>query len=277
MKFGIKSITAAGFVIFSIANANALPLTRAQINQCQPHGGERNAEADLAACNAVIDSGLWRGAILKIFIFNRGTLLAGKGNFDLALKDFDKAIRLDRNFSMAYVGRGEIQRAKGNLDAAVKEFDQAIESDPNNALGYQHRAAAMELKGNFDQALKDYGSTIKLNPGNAEIYNSRCWLRATTGTNLKGALEDCNNSLRLKSDEASTLDSRGLVNTRLGLYEKAVADYSAALKLKETAGALYGRGLAKILGGDKEGGDIDIAKALKIDANVEKEYSTYGL
>ncbi|WP_368886520.1 tetratricopeptide repeat protein, partial [Escherichia coli] len=50
---------------------------------------------------------------MKIFIFNRGTLLAGKGNFDLALKDFDKAIRLDRNFSMAYVGRGEIQRAKG--------------------------------------------------------------------------------------------------------------------------------------------------------------------
>ena len=50
-----------------------------------------------------------------------------------------------------------------------------------------------------------------LDPNNARYFNSRCWNRALAGQDLAKALDDCNESLRLKPNDANVLNSRGLV------------------------------------------------------------------
>ena len=52
---------------------------------------------------------------------------------------------------------------------------------------------------------------------------------------------------------------------RLGDFAKSIADFDAGLKLApKIAGALYGRGLAKLKKGDAAAGEADIAAAKAI-------------
>jgi len=70
----------------------------------------------------------------------------------------------------------------------------------------------------------------------------------------------------LRPNNADTLDSRGFAYLRLGAFDKAIADFDAALRLNPgLANSLYGRGVAKIKKGEQTSGNTDLvaAKAIK--------------
>jgi len=108
------------------------------------------------------------------------------------------------------------------------------------------------------------------------LWNGRCWTKAIIGE-LQAALADCNEALRLDPNVGLTLDSRGLIYLKLGLWELAIDDYSSALRFDpKLASALYGRGFAKLKNGDKTG-EVDIAAAKAIEATIEGEFARYGV
>ena len=60
--------------------------------------------------------------------------------------------------------------------------------------------------------------------------------------------------------------------------ERAIADYDAVLRAApKNAGALYGRGIAKLRKGDKEGGEADIAAANTLNAEIAKAFAKLGV
>ena len=87
-----------------------------------------------------------------------------------------------------------------------------------------------------------------------------------------------NEALRLRPNYADALDSRGLINLKLGQYDRALADYDAALRAKpKLASALYGRGKAKLMKGNFKGGTADIQAAIIINPNIPEEFARFGL
>lgn len=138
------------------------------------------------------------------------------------------------------------------------------------------RAAAEEARGDYARAAGDYGLAIKLSPKNALLWNGRCWDRALAGQ-LDGALEDCDQSLRLQR-LAPTLDSRGLVLLKMKRYDESIASYDAALALDpKLPYSLYGRGLGRAAKGDKAGSDADIRAAEQLSPLIGNEFRKYGL
>ena len=103
-------------------------------------------------------------------------------------------------------------------------------------------------------------------------------LRAGWGQQLDLALADCQAALKTDPASAAFLDSRGLVNLRLGKLDAAVADYDAALKTSpRLATSLYGRGLAKLKKGDGSGGRADLAAARALHPDVVETFDRFGL
>jgi tetratricopeptide (TPR) repeat protein len=102
----------------------------------------------------------------------------------------------------------------------------------------------------------------------------RCTLAAIG--DLLPALEDCDQALRLSPGRADALDSRGLVNLKLGKTSDAIRDYSEALaKDPRSASSLFGRGIAtKRSGAD---GSLDLSMAKSIDPGIVKEFAGYGV
>jgi len=101
--------------------------------------------------------------------------------------------------------------------------------------------------------------------------------RAIVG-DVQGALDDCNEAIRLQPKAVAAFDSRGFAYLKSGQWDLAISDFNAALRLDpKLPSALYGRGFAKQKKGDAAGGKSDIAAAQAIKQDIAAEYAGYGL
>ena len=175
--------------------------------------------------------------------------------------------------------------AKGDHDRAIADFSEAIRLDPQNAAAYRNRGLGYDNKGERDRAIADFDQAIRIDPKYADAYNGRCWARAVIGHDLAQALVDCNEALRLRPDDAVALNSRGLVQLKLGAFDRAIADYGAAFAKHDDlpygrvvgADSLYGRGVAKLRSGDRAAGEADMAAAKAIQGDLATVYAGYGV
>jgi tetratricopeptide (TPR) repeat protein len=69
-----------------------------------------------------------------MYVNNRGIVYSDMGDIDQAMANFEKAIELDPEFTLAHYNRGLAYGKIGNLDQAIIEFDRAIEQDPNDVV-----------------------------------------------------------------------------------------------------------------------------------------------
>jgi tetratricopeptide (TPR) repeat protein len=173
-------------------------------------------------------------------------------------------------------GGTNLSRAEPPADPAVAELDRVISANPNDVAAIDRRGRLLAFHGRYSSAIKDFDNVIRLRP-DAEAFNNRCWVRAIIG-DLQSALNDCNAALQLHPSYADAFDSRAMVNLKSGQPGKAVADYDAALRIDPNrANSLFGRGLAKIKIDNVAGGNLDLAKAKSIQANIAEEFASYGI
>ena len=155
------------------------------------------------------------------------------GEFDLAIQDFDQAIRLDPEFTLAYYSRGRAYYFKDNIDHAIQDFDQVIRLDPGYVDVYKDRGWIYHEKGNDDHAIQDFGQAIRHDPGNAYAYDSLVWLRATGPRHLRDGEE----AVRL-AEKALALEDRPLYRNTLaeayveaGNVAAAIREYEAVMRM----------------------------------------------
>lgn len=213
--------------------------------------------------------------------YNRGVARLQKGESAGALADFDHALKLDPKDEFAVAGRAKIHLEKGDEAGARKTFDEVIRTS-SDATGAIVRAAfTFEDSGRLTTASAYYDRLAEKAPGGAkwaQELNERCWSRAISGERLEYALVECNAALKLTPAVSQILDSRGLVELRLGRYGDARRDYDAALASRpDQASSLYGRGIAQAHAGRKGDGDADIAKAVKIDPDIAATFARWDV
>jgi tetratricopeptide (TPR) repeat protein len=93
--------------------------------------------------------------------FKLGNTYHGLGDYQQAIKDFDRAIELDPKLAEAYWGRGNTYHALGDYQQAIKDFDRAIELDPRFAEAYRCRGKTYNELGNRQQAIEDWKAAAK--------------------------------------------------------------------------------------------------------------------
>src|SRR5579871_880885 len=173
-------------------------------------------------------------------------------------------------------GEAKLPPAEAPVDPAIAALNRAIAANPNDVAALARRGQIFAVRGNYGSAIRDFDEVIRLRSQDAEAFNNRCWARAVIG-DLQAALNDCNTALQLSPRYADAFDSRGMINLKSGQLVKAIADYDAALRINpKLASSLYGRGIAKIKNNDPRG-NLDIAEAKSIRANIAEEFAGYGI
>ncbi len=170
-----------------------------------------------------------------------------------AIPDFDRAIYLAPDFSLAYCLRGQAYRKMGNYYRAISETTKAIGLKPDYALAYFDRARAQYEANSLDLALADLGKAVNLDPElegpassvYAEIYESQaniCLAAQRWGEAIAklekaiAALEkaspfDKSHVERLNSLRAKAYGERGFARAKHGEFPEAVRDLNTALDL----------------------------------------------
>jgi tetratricopeptide (TPR) repeat protein len=59
---------------------------------------------------------------------NRGAAWFYRAEFDQAVADYERAIRINPRLAQAYLGRGAARNAQGDRDGAMRDYDRALKS-----------------------------------------------------------------------------------------------------------------------------------------------------
>ena len=235
-----------------------------------------SAEPQIAGCTALIKSNEKDPQVLAIAYNNRGNAYTSKGEYELAIQDYNESIKLNPNYAKPLNNRGVAYQKNGQHDLALKDFDSAIDIDPNYADAFANRAEFYQKSGDYTAALKNYDKAIQLQPTLGVMWNERCWTHALIG-DLQAALNDCNEAIRLAPNTAAPFDSRGFTYLKLERWDLAIADFNSALRFDpKLPNSLFGRGFAKLKKGDP-GGKADIRAANTIEPNIAEQFDRYGL
>ncbi|MBV9387331.1 MAG: tetratricopeptide repeat protein [Chroococcidiopsidaceae cyanobacterium CP_BM_ER_R8_30] len=162
------------------------------------------------------------------------------GDYEGAIDNFTRALRLNPNDTKAYMNRGNayygVAQNSGDPDKeyrlALTDFNQALRLDPKNAEAYFKRGLILyeiaqysqDSDQDFRKAIDDFNQTLRLNPSNAEAYvkrgNARYKLAQFNGSDqgYKDAIEDFNKALNLDPQNAEAYIKRGLVRSEIARY-----------------------------------------------------------
>lgn len=118
------------------------------------------------------------------------------GDYDLAIAEYNEAIRLKPDFVAPHANLGTIYVCRGEWKKAIAKFSEALQLKPDDFSFYYIRANIYYRIGDYDEALTDYSAAIRLAPHSAGAFINR-----------------------------------GLTYDRQGNHDKAVADYNQAIRL----------------------------------------------
>jgi tetratricopeptide (TPR) repeat protein len=118
----------------------------------------------------------------------------------------------------------------GQFEAAVKAYDRAISLDPSISSFHTNKAGALHGLNREELALKSVDEAIRLDPATPNAHIIRVAILATQGK-YKAALEAIDTSLRQNSSDANAHRLKGEVLELLGLNEDALREIDEAILL----------------------------------------------
>ena len=148
--------------------------------------GHESQDLVIEGCSEIIEEGQQAPAILSLAHNNRGVAYKVKGEYDLALKDYDQAIQLNPNAASHYNNRGIIYRLKHDYDRAIADYDEAIWLKSDYVAAFYNRALTYADKGDYGRALSDFEVVLKFNPKSALALYARGWMLLKKGDSEAG-------------------------------------------------------------------------------------------
>ncbi len=185
--------------------------------------------------------------------YNRGLGKAEIIDFQGAIEDFNGAIRLNPNHTDAYYNRGLAKYGLGDYEGAILDFNETIRLNPN------HRDACDRCKLLKDKQNKELRRKVDLTLANASLKNKL--------GDYQGAIEDVNETIRLKNDHPYPYYQRGYAKNKLGDYQGAIEDINEAIRLSlDHSYVYYERGCAKYELGNYQEAIKDFNKAIRLNS-----------
>jgi tetratricopeptide (TPR) repeat protein len=77
------------------------------------------------------------------------------------------------NSVQAYLERGIVYSEQGKHELAIADFNQALKIDPDNVYAYGIRGASYAAQGKYELAIADFNQVIKIDPDNVYAYGIR--------------------------------------------------------------------------------------------------------
>jgi tetratricopeptide (TPR) repeat protein len=155
---------------------------------------------------------------------NRGILYFTIGQYKNALKDYDEAQRLNPKFADAYYNRGILYLEINQLDAAISDFTTAINIDPDMADYFNNRGVAFRSKGQYDKSFADFDQAIKINKNFSIAYTNRGSIY-NIFKQYELAIHDLTKAIDINPGYQDAYFNRAISLTGMGKYDDAITDY----------------------------------------------------
>jgi tetratricopeptide (TPR) repeat protein len=149
----------------------------------------------------------------------------------------------------AFFDRGVIQFTLGEYQKALKYLTQAIELRPTYSGAYLERGATHAKLGDFKSSIADQNSAIEINSNWEDRNISSAYfergfsyydlaLQENHTENMRAAIEDWSESIRLRPNSSPTYYNRALAYVALDENEEAIQDYTKSIQVNRDWGTI---------------------------------------
>jgi len=178
-----------------------------------------------------------------------------------ALKELDKAIKLNPKDDISYNQRGIINTELGKFNEAIEDFTKVIALKPESFTAYHNRANVKIQMKDYTGAIADLNTALKINPKSSREYYSRA--EAKFGMNdFKGAINDLNTNIRFDDKNVKSYSMRGTAKYNTEDYKGAIEDFNQSINLNPKDSSTYfKRALSKMQAGQMESALKDLKDA----------------
>lgn len=127
---------------------------------------------------------------------------------------------------------GRIYESQGKTDLAVQQYEAAVKADPKTVTFLLLLGDISFRTGNYDAAESAYKKAIVLQPENGDIYNNLSWVYLKQDRNLEQAHELTQKALiATPTHRGYYLDTLGVVFLKLNRIEDAIIALREAVVL----------------------------------------------
>jgi len=153
--------------------------------------------------------------------------------YDLALADYNAALRLDPKNAEATSNRGWVFYQQGDHDTALAEFDDALKLDERFVYGLWGRGTIYRERSEYEPAIQNFTQALRFTTDTkdlAELYNER-GNTYYQQEDYEAALDDYDRAIDKKNDVAVYHGNRGDALGELGRFDEAFAALDQAIAL----------------------------------------------
>ncbi|CAN5442874.1 hypothetical protein BH10BAC4_BH10BAC4_22760 [soil metagenome] len=203
------------------------------------------------------------------YLINRGSARLDKNDKAGAKADFENALKLEPDNSLAIHNLATLKAAAGEKESSELLLSEAIERNKNLPYPRADRAFQRMQKNDLAGALEDYNEVVKLEPRDYENYLNRGLVKEKM-KDLQGALVDFSKAIELNDKDERSWLSRGNIMSKLARWKDAIEDYSVAIAHNPNYGlAFYNRAVANQHSGKLKEACDDLNKAIKFEVKVD--------
>lgn len=145
------------------------------------------------------------------------------------IKHYTEELTKDTDRAMNYYQRALVYQKIKQYNLAILDYNNAIKLTPESSNAYFNRGLTYYQAMQLDAALDDFTQALTINPKDMHIYNARGLVYSDQGEFDK-ALDDFNQALILDPSYASAMFNRATIYERKQKYQDALADYDNAIK-----------------------------------------------
>lgn len=161
----------------------------------------------------------------------QGVDFANRGEYDMAIAAFTKAVGINPGNAKAYFNRGYVYQQKGDRSQAISDYTAAIAADPRDQDAYGARGYLYAMTEENDKAIADYTQALEISPGDLRVLLDRGSLYYCLGSFTEAA-QDYRKMIEIdgSNEFIRLLLLTALAKTSKGEYKKSLSDLRAFVK-----------------------------------------------
>jgi len=222
---------------------------------------------DLAAARADIDRALLLNADEPELLENRIVIAREAADWQTVISDTTWLLEHLPVQATWLVERGRALGAESRFAESLADLERAVNLGPT-ASAYLYRGVTRYFLGQYESAMEDFAEASTAGSDLALPYLWRCRTHYRL-QQYEAGVADCDEYLSRSPEDYEGYYARGILRSRAGNQDGAVADYRRAIELAGTPGdsanAWYGLGLANERAGRKKDAATAYQRTLDID------------
>jgi tetratricopeptide (TPR) repeat protein len=155
---------------------------------------------------------------------NRGNLYQNLHQFELALDDYNAALKINPRFTEAHYNKGNCYKELNDFKKAIECYQEAIKTNPKYYTAYTNMGLCYQQLQNFKDAITSFDKAIEINPNYYAPYNNRGFAKHVM-MDLDGSIADFKKSIELAPNVNDSKFNIGFVYLLKGDLENGWAGH----------------------------------------------------